>query len=85
MPIRPGIHRSQGTVVSKSGEPVLPMKDAAQAKDALARMNQVRGGLSPTEKKHVARVATDVIGHQTPMTEKILGDRGTDYADNTDN
>ena len=84
MSIKPGMPRSQGTIVAKDGKPAFSMPDAAHAKDALSRMNQVKGGLSEADKKHVARCATDVIGHQTPATEEILGNHGTDYSDNTD-
>lgn len=58
----------QGT---KKGK--LPMPDAEHARNALARMNQVSGGLAADEKKAVARKAEKVIGHSTPKTRKILG------------
>ena len=70
-------NRSKGTVKlirpGKDPEYKFPMKDKGQAGNAMARMNQAKPALPTQIKKHVAREAKKVLGHETSAIKRILG------------
>lgn len=69
--------KSKGTVKlvrpGKKDEYKFPMKNKGEARNAMARLNQAKPSLPTPIKKHVARAAKSVLGHETDAIRRILG------------
>jgi hypothetical protein len=50
-----------------------PIKSPAQARNAMARLNQAKPALSSAQKQSVARAARATLGHTTPAIKRVLG------------